>query len=169
MGQTIVLPVWVIILLTVTVSMACGWIIGRSLALVFRPRKHNWSPPFSSIGKQSAVEVSGPIFAWKLLDASAPWFISPVYRTVWLDGWNKTEIEPRGSSGFYCFNSIQGCWDYCTNERLLIVNVQLAGKVVEHERGYRAQMAKVVGIERTGSNPKWVELASEYFKVPVMG
>lgn len=88
--------------------------------------------------------------------------ISPIRQTPWFTGWNVSDLAPDldNEKGIYAYKNIQAPMvgdvvsDKIIEARLAITigyfslqaTVELAGTVIEHELGYRAQYARMLEI-----------------------
>ena len=147
---------------------AAGSTANLPMAMDERERRHHLKPPIPR-RKQST-----PVLAyrsWKLTQTDDGWrLVSPQQGTVW-DGpilradnppddvspWSQvsafagfygTRIE--GNHGIYAWTLIRGPLDRYENAMRAEGVVELVGKVVRHEKGYRAEMCRIKSLQVFG-------------------
>lgn len=134
---------------------------------------------FLFIDRRRSHKLKYPIVAYKYLrvfpDCSlSSMVVSPVYWTRWKRDWNESFPSPNQSnwSGYYCFKRGGREEDWKLLRYEFEARVEICGKIVEHDDGYRAQYMRVTGIclqPYPGKNKEGVlNFASEYFGVPIV-
>lgn len=161
----IVFTLWVIVL-GVGVFVAMCLVVGLVGLLAFMPTDRGVVRFSPRLVPQKGI---GPVYAYKLLMSDVHvGFRSPFREMEWEAGWNRVDIEPDWSTGIYSCKTIDVLLDYLPEvHKLLVVRLELAGVIVEHEFGYRSEYARVVGINSTFTHEKLIEAACEYFSAPI--
>lgn len=95
---------------------------------------------------------NGTVIGYKILACNSNQTVeSPVYPYLWKNGWNKSDGSRFSSrSGFYAYRDFEMARRNRGTAYYFIAKLEMAGKVVVCEDGYRSEYARVVDVLSTG-------------------
>lgn len=121
--------------LAISLKYAGGWLYGK------------WADPINI-----EYAENGAVIGYKVLSCNTNQTVeSPIYPYLWKTGWNKSEGSRFSSrSGFYAYRDFQMARLNRGTAYYFIAKLEMAGKVVICENGYRSEYARVVEVMSTG-------------------
>jgi hypothetical protein len=113
---------------------------------------------------------NGTVIGYKCLSVFAGRLVSPVYNYKWKDGWNEASHNHRYGArpGFYAFRKKFEAIDAAQSQYSIPVKLEMAGKVIVCEGGYRSEYARIVGILPSDYSRNHEQFVSEKLGLPIV-
>lgn len=114
------------------------------------------SPQLKPVPREDAF---GEILAWRVWRVGMFPFLTSTFMTgfVWSPGAVEVakDVEDYSLCGFHAWNDVSGARSYCHQISSVCVlgQVKLWGTVIHHEKGYRAENAKIVALDTLAYPP----------------
>ncbi len=129
-----------------------------------------------------------PIIGYRRLARVMNSVCSPIhFDYYWKRGWNECAYHNKflgivansipnwgNETGLYAFFEYNRAWQYNTSYQspleTVVVKVEGAGVVIEHDAGFRAQYMRVIGVDdfATSKRDQSYEFMAEFFAVPLI-
>lgn len=98
-------------------------------------------------------DAFGETLAWRVWKVGSVPFLTSTYKTdfIWTPGTVEVAegVNDHNQFGFHAWNNVKAAHFYCAevNDVCVVGQVKLWGTVIHHEKGYRAERAKIVSLD----------------------